>query len=88
MFRPAGDVGEHLARVGADGVVVEVMLGNPDGLETLTLGVGAIPQLLAQELPIGIAAEVLKTRSVAYMHGLRLLRCRRDCSLLWRAANP
>ena len=65
---PAGDVGEHLARVRADRVVVEVMLGDPDGLEAEIFRADAIAEFLAQELAVGVTAQVLKARSVAYVH--------------------
>ena len=84
VLGPSGDVGEHLARVRADGVIVEVMFGDPDGIEAERFRPLAIPEFFAQELPIGITAQMLKARSVADVHRLSLLRwprARRQLSL-------
>ena len=65
----------------------EMVLGDPHGVKPQRLRPLAISELLAHELAIGITAQVLKTRSIAYVHGLCLLRCRRRRKVLGRVAN-
>ena len=68
-------VGEELEHIGTHGVVGEMVLHRPDGVEPQGLGHLGQPQLLAIDLGVGeTVAGVLKQRSKADVHEILLVR--------------
>jgi hypothetical protein len=68
-LRADGQVGQVEQRVGADGVVREVVLGHPDGVEAQLVGQDQLGELLLDELGVGNPGMVGEAGGETHVHG-------------------
>ena len=82
VFGSSRHVGQELHRVGAHGVIVEVMLNGPDRVEPERFGHLRQANLVQPDLAVGqLIIGILKNRTVSYVHNFLL-------SMLVSAASP